>query len=169
MLTRRPQERRSVATRSPLDWLLEDPWSDRGSWPSATMPSIDMRETDDAFVVEAEMPGVRPDDVDVTLDGRTLVIRGEYGTEQEKGDGKNGRYLLRERRSGTYTRAITLPGAVDAEHAESSFENGELTLTLPKAAEARTRRIPVSGGAGSAKRVGPSSETRTSSDTGNGH
>jgi HSP20 family protein len=159
MLTRRPQERRTVPVRSALDWLFEDPWGDGGSWPSATMPPIDMRETDDAFVVEAELPGVKPEDVDITLDGRTLVIRGEYGTQQGPEDGKQGRYLVRERRSGVYTRAVTLPGAVDTDRAETSFENGELTLTLPKAPEARTRRIPISGGAANAKQVGPSSES----------
>lgn len=159
MLTRRPQERRSLPVRSTLDWLFEDPWGEGGSWPSATMPSIDMRETDDAFVVEAELPGVKPDDVDVTLDGRTLVIRGEYGPEERSDDTKQGRYLVRERRSGVYTRAVTLPGAVDSDRAETSFENGELTLTLPKAPEARTRRIPISGGAAGAKQVGPSSES----------
>jgi len=163
MLSRRAPERQLMPFRSAMDWLFEDPFADGGRWSAATMPSIDMREEDDDYVIEAELPGVKPEDVDVTLDGRTLVIQGRYGSEQENDGGKQGRYLLRERRSGTYTRAITLPGQIDADHVQSSFENGELTLTLPKAQEARTRRIPISAGSSGAKQVGASSSSSGSS------
>jgi HSP20 family protein len=159
MLTRRPPERRMMPVRSAFDWLFEDPWFEGGRWSEGSMaPSIDMRETDDSFVVEAEMPGVKPDDTEVTLDGRTLVIRGQYETDHEQ-DGQSGRYLMRERRSGTYARAITLPAEVDTDKVSSSFENGELTVTLPKAPQARSRRIPVSAGACGAKQVGSSSSS----------
>ncbi len=133
MLSRRPPERRMVSLRSPFDWLFEEPWLDRGWQQGANVPSVDMRETDDAFIVEAEMPGVRPEDTDVSLDGRTLTILGSYDQERE-GDGRNGRYLLRERQSATYARAITMPADVDADRVSCSFENGELTVTLPKSA-----------------------------------
>jgi HSP20 family protein len=63
-------------------------------------PSVDIRETDDAFVIEAEMPGVKPEDAEVTIDGRTLVIRGRSEDEKERNE-KNGRYLMRERHSAT--------------------------------------------------------------------
>jgi HSP20 family protein len=88
----------------------------------------------------------------VTLDGRTLVIRGRYGEERE--DEQEGRWIVRERRSGTYARAITLPSGVDPEKIKASFENGELMLTVPKAQENRARRIPIGGGAAGAKSVG---------------
>lgn len=157
MLSRRAPERRMMPVRSAFDWLFEDPWFEGGRWSEGPMaPSIDMRETGDAFVVEAEMPGVKPDDTEVTLDGRTLVIRGQYGEERE-GGGDGGRYLMRERRSGSYARAITLPAEVDPERVSSSFENGELTVMLPKAAQARSRRIPISSGAEGARQVGSSS------------
>ncbi|HET7027795.1 MAG TPA: Hsp20/alpha crystallin family protein [Candidatus Limnocylindrales bacterium] len=159
MLQRRPPERRLMPVRSAFDWLFEDPWLDGRRWSEGAMaPSIDMRETDDSFVVEAEMPGVKPDDTEVTLDGRTLVIRGQYGEETET-DGEKGRYLMRERRSGTYARAITLPAEVDADKVSSSFQDGELTVTLPKAAQARSRRIPISSGGADARPVGSSSSS----------
>jgi HSP20 family protein len=153
MLTRRTPERRVTPYRSALDWFFNDPlfeWTPGGD--GGMSPMIDMRETDDAYIVEAELPGVKAEDAEVTLDGQTLVIRGRYGEEREH-DGK-GRYLVRERRSGTYARAITLPGGIDPDKVTSSFANGELTITLPKAAEAKARRIPVSAGAAGAKRVG---------------
>ncbi|HEU4571754.1 MAG TPA: Hsp20 family protein, partial [Candidatus Limnocylindrales bacterium] len=125
MLQRRMPERRMSSYRSPVDWLFDDPWADGGQWSMAMMPSIDMRETDDAYVIEADLPGVKPEDIEVTLDGRTLIIQGRYGTDEEKRD-KEGRYLVHERRSGTFTRGITLPGAIDAERIDSRFENGEL-------------------------------------------
>src|SRR5919198_5779260 len=157
MLTRRTPERRIAPYRSTLDWFFDEPFLNLSRWggEGGTLP-IDMRETDDSYVVEVELPGVKPEDTEVTLDGQTLVIRGHYGEEREE-DGKGGRYLLRERRTGTFARAITLPGGIDADKVTSSFTNGELTITLPKVAEAKARRIPVSAGAAGAKRVGPAS------------
>jgi HSP20 family protein len=153
MLTRRPER---AQWRSPFDWFFDEILPERGWLGSrGSTPSIDMREKDDAFVIDAEMPGVKPEDVDVTLDGRNLIIQGRYGQEQEE-DGREGQYLLRERQSGVFARAITLPTDVDADAVQCSFQNGELTLTLPKSAQARSRRIPVSSG--SAKQVGPGSE-----------
>jgi HSP20 family protein len=157
MLTRRTPERRIAPYRSTLDWFFDEPFLNLSRWggEGGTLP-IDMRETDDAYVVEVELPGVKPEDTEVTLDGQTLVIRGQYGIERED-EGKAGRYLVRERQSGTFARAITLPGGIDADHVTSSFMNGELTITLPKLAEAKARRIPVTAGAAGAKRVGPTS------------
>jgi HSP20 family protein len=160
MLTRRTPERRVTPFRSALDWFFEDPFVEWSRWTGGggMTPMVDMRETDDAYIVEAELPGVKPDDAEVTLDGQTLVIRGQYGEERERNGGQ-GRYLIKERQAGTYTRAITLPGGIDPDRVTSSFANGELTVTLPKAAEAKARRIPVSAGAEKAKRVGPTSSS----------
>jgi HSP20 family protein len=157
MLTRHAPERRVTPYRSALDWFFEDPFVDWSRWggDGGMTPMIDMRETDDAYILEAELPGVKPEDAEVTLDGQTLVIRGRFGEEREH-DSK-GRYLVRERRAGAYARAITLPGGIDPDKVTSSFANGELTITLPKAAEAKARRIPVSAGPAAAKKVGPTS------------
>jgi HSP20 family protein len=164
MLTRRYPERSMTPLRSALDMLFEDPWMSRWSEGGLAQPSIDMRETDDAYVIEAEMPGVKAEDVEVTIDGRTLVMRGQFREERETDD-QDGRYLMRERRTGTFTRAITLPGGIDADRVSSKFENGELVITLPKAAEARARRIPIGNAGDSARRVGPGPEQSSTQPT----
>jgi HSP20 family protein len=158
MLTRTTPERRMTPYRSALDWFFDEPFLNVSRWggESGLTPMIDMRETNDAYVVEVELPGVKPEDTEVTLDGQTLVIRGHYGEEREE-NGKGGRYLVRERRWGTFARAITLPGGIDADKVTSSFADGELTISLPKLAEAKARRIPVSAGVAGAKRVGSTS------------
>lgn len=147
--------------RDAIDWLFEDPWSRMGLGERFTEGGItlDMRETDDAFVVEAELPGIKPEDVEVTLEGRTLAIRGRYSEEREE-NGKGERYLLRERRTGQVMRVITLPAPVDTEKVTSMFDNGELEVTLPKAKETKARRITVGSNAQRAKSVGPSSQTK---------
>ncbi|MEA2538393.1 MAG: hypothetical protein QOF11_2627 [Chloroflexota bacterium] len=158
MLTRRAPERTNLPYRPGLDWLFEDLWPAHGRDNSGAMsPAMDIRETDDAFVIEVEMPGVKPEDAEVTLDGRALIVRGRYSDEKETND-KNGRYLLRERQSATYLRAITLPTEVDPNQVSCEFENGELKVTVPKAAQTKTRRIPISSGSRSARQVGSSSE-----------
>jgi HSP20 family protein len=138
--------------------LLEDLWLANRDSGGAMSPSVDIRETDDAFVIEAEMPGVKPEDAEVTIDGRTLVIRGRSEDEKERNE-KNGRYLMRERHSATYVRAITLPSEVDPNQVSCEFDNGELKVTVPKAAQTRARRIPISSGSRGARAIGASSVT----------
>jgi HSP20 family protein len=149
--------------REAIDWLFEDPWARLGLSERFAEGGItlDMRETDDAFIVEAELPGIKPEDVEVTLEGRTLAIRGRYTEEREEG-GKGERYLLRERRMGQVMRVITLPAPVDTEQVTSTFDNGELKITLPKARETKARRIAVGSNAQRPKAVGPSTETKKS-------
>jgi HSP20 family protein len=121
-----------------------------GGEAAAGLPAMDVRETDEAYVVELDMPGVKPDDIDVTLERQSLVIRARYGVEREA---EQGRWLLRERSSGSFIRSVVLPEAIDAEAVTSSFENGELRLTLPRSREGRAMRIPIAGSAGTAKQV----------------
>jgi len=116
-------------------WLFGDGDGDMGRG-----PSIDVRETDDAYVIEADLPGVKPSDIDVTVEGRTLTLRGHAGSEREQ---RNEGYLMRERSSGAFMRTITLPGQFDANAVSSEYADGELRITLPKAAETRARRIDV--------------------------
>ena len=155
MLTRRPSDRRSVPFGDVFDWLFDDPWSDYGRRPhDGAAPSIDIRETDDALTLEAELPGIKPDDIDVTIDGRTLAIRAKTSEEKERED-ETGRYLVRERRATNFFRVIMLPLDVDTESVQSTFENGELKVTLPKAVNRRSRRIPIQGASTSVVAVGP--------------
>ena len=102
--------------------------------------ALDVAEKEDAFVVKASVPGVNPDDVDITLTDNVLTIRGEVKEEREVTEMN---YHLRERRSGQFMRSVTLPVAVDAAQIEAVNENGVLTLTLPKAEAVKPKRIEV--------------------------
>jgi HSP20 family protein len=144
-----------MPARDVFDYFVQDPWRmfDGDRFGPSTI-AVDLRETNDAYVVEAELPGVRPEDTEVTLEGRTLTMRARYDESREEG-GQGERFLLRERRSGEMTRSVTLPGGIDADKVTTSFEHGELRITLPKAAEMRARRIPIGSGPTGTKPVGP--------------
>ena len=107
--------------------------------------AVDIRETPEAFVVRASVPGARPEDVDITVLGDILRISGQHREGQES-QGENARWLIRERRFAAFERTVRLPTAVQSSAAEADFKDGVLTITLPKAEEARPRSIPVRGG-----------------------
>ena len=154
-LVRRPLDSNQIPLRSAMERLL-------GDWPLGSMPDgftevappLDVRETDDAYIVEVELPGVDPKDTEVSIEGRTVTVRGKFAEVQEK---QEGNFLLRERRRGQFMRAVALPGMVDVDKATSRYENGELTITLPKAAQNRARRVEITSGngrSGSARQSG---------------
>lgn len=103
---------------------------------------LDVVETDEAFVVKASLPGVKPEDVQITVHGDTLTIRGSTKSEEEK---KGEHWHLRERRSGSFQRTVSLATPIDSDKAHAAFEHGVLTLTLPKAEQAKPRQIKVNG------------------------
>ncbi len=107
-------------------------------------PSIDVEETDEAVKIEADLPGMSEQDVEVTLspDGSALTLRGERKSEKEKRT-KGGYHV--ERSYGSFERVIELPSSVEQEKVEASFKSGVLTITLPKSPEAKqgAKRIPV--------------------------
>ena len=101
---------------------------------------VDVVRDGDNILVKASLPGVEAEKIDVTLDGKTLVIKAATAAEPEdQGDG----YLLRERRTGVFHRALRLPGTVDFDKAESTYKDGVLTVTLPTREKANTRRLEV--------------------------
>jgi HSP20 family protein len=102
-------------------------------------PPVNVEESDDAFLVEADVPGVSPDDVHIDLERNELRITGEYGTEQRDEEQQQ------PRRSGRFDYRVSLPGEVDAESCGANLENGVLHLRLPKATRGR-QRIPVQSG-----------------------
>ena len=106
---------------------------------------VDVYQTDEAIVVKASLPGVKPEDIDISVTGDTLTIRGEVTEEKSNGNGNgNGRqYHVRERRWNRFARSITLPSMVDSSKAEAEIEDGIVTLTIPKAEEAKPRQISV--------------------------
>jgi len=99
---------------------------------------IDMYQTDDSIVVKVSVPGIKPDDVEATITGDTLTIKGEIPEAPENVD-----YILRERRFGPFSRSLTFNIPVEAGKAEASFRDGLLTLTVPKAEEIKPRTIAV--------------------------
>ena len=102
--------------------------------------ALDVAEQDDKFVVKASVPGINPEDIEVTLNEGVLTIKGE--TKEDR-DVEEENYHLRERHYGSFMRRITLPSNIDAEKVEATNENGVLTLTLPKAEELKPKRIEV--------------------------
>jgi HSP20 family protein len=115
------------------------PWSTASG--QGGMPALDVSETDDEYVVMASLPGVKPEDVKLSVQNNMLTIAGECCRDEERKEGE--RSLQRERRHGTFSRSISLPAAVDADRANAQFEHGCLRLTLPKAEAARPRQIPI--------------------------
>jgi len=107
----------------------------------AALP-LDVSETEDAFVVRASLPGIKPEDVQITVHGDTLTIRGESKAEEEK---KGEHWHLRERRSGSFQRSVSLATPVNSDQAQARYEHGVLTLTLPKSEAAKPRQIKISG------------------------
>lgn len=101
---------------------------------------VDLYETDDEVVVKASLPGVKPEDVQISVTGETLTIKAETKEEHEE---KRPNYYRQERRYGAMQRALTLPVRVDADKADADFENGVLTLRLPKVPEVRPKTIEV--------------------------
>jgi HSP20 family protein len=137
-----------TSLRQAMDQLLEQsfirPSSGQGSGQGSSgygFP-IDVQEQGDTLVVTAALPGIKPDDVDIQLQQNVLLITGEHQEEQQR---QQGRYLLAERRTGRFSRALSLPVPVNADACEATFEDGVLRLTLPKAEQARTRQIPIRG------------------------
>jgi HSP20 family protein len=133
-----------ISLRDAMDRLFEEsfvrprdsflaPFGDSG-------PALDIYDADDAIVVKTTVPGVKPEDVEITVTGDTLTIKGQTNGDKEV---KEEKYILRERRFGSFCRSITLPTSVVADKAEAAFENGILKLTFPKAEEAKPKVIKV--------------------------
>jgi HSP20 family protein len=132
-----------MTVRDAMDRWLQHGLSGTGQLLSTIRPDsipIDVIEHEDAFEVRAAVPGVRPEDVEVTVQGERVSIRAEARADEERG-GNN--WLMREHRYGTLQRSITLPAPVSSDNAQARVENGVLTLRLPKTQGAVARRISV--------------------------
>jgi len=104
---------------------------------------VDVYEEGDILVVEAQLPGLKPDDINVSVENGVLTISGQTDTEEERTE-RN--YLLREKRSGRFTRSLHLPPTYTADPTEATFEHGVLHLVFPKAESAKPRRIQIGRG-----------------------
>ena len=120
---------------------------------TAWAPALDVLERDGDLVIRAELPGVRPEDVDITLQENVLTISGERREEQEE---QRGGYYVRERRRGTFSRSMTLPEGVDEDRIRARYENGVLEVIIAGAAAVREpRRIQVEAGESPVGTEGP--------------
>lgn len=106
------------------------------SW---TIP-LDVTRKDDDVIVKASLPGVKKEDVDVTIEDNVLTIRAKIDEESEQ---ESSGYLLKERRTGSFYRAVRLPESVDSEKAASAYGDGVLTITLPKLEEKKARKLSI--------------------------
>ena len=119
--------------------FFESPWAEAhtlGEW----TPAVDMTESKEAITVKAELPGVDPKEIAVSLEGDMLTIKGE---KEEKKEEKDERRHRIERSWGSFMRSVRLPAPVDAGKVSAAFKNGIVTITLPKTAGAKGTRIPV--------------------------
>lgn len=135
-----------MTLREAMDKLFEESFVGprRREWLAATEATLalDMYETSDSTVVKTSVPGMSPDDIDITISGNTLTISGETKQEEEV---KEENYIRRERRCGSFSRSVILPEGLEADNAEAAFEEGVLTLTIPKAPEAKPKVIKIKG------------------------
>lgn len=134
--------REMMTLREAMDRLFDDaftrPLSLSGNnW---SIPAVDMYQTDNEVVVKAALPGIKADEVQLNVTGEVLTIKGETRQENET---KEKAYHIREQRWGAFERSIVLPTEVVADKAKADFENGVLTITLPKAEEVKPKTINI--------------------------
>ena len=133
--------REMMTLREAMDHLFNDaftrPLTLRDGW---SAPAIDMYQTDDEIVVKASLPGIKADEVQINITGEVLTLKGETKQVEEK---KDKAWHMREQRWGVFERAVALPTVVVADKAKAEFENGILTITLPKAEEVKPKVINI--------------------------
>ena len=133
-----------ISLREAMDRLFEESFiRPRAGWLAplgAGALAVDMYETDQDVVIKSSVPGVKAEDIDITITGDTLTIKGETKAEEKV---EKANYVRQERRYGAFSRSVTLPTSIVAEKAKAEFENGVLTLTLPKAEEVKPKAIKV--------------------------
>jgi HSP20 family protein len=131
-----------MTLREAMDHLFDDAFTrplrqGNGYW---SVPAVDMYQTDNEIVVKAAIPGAKTEDVQINVTGEVLTIKGDFKSSDET---KEKAYHIREQRWGEFERTIALPTDVIADKAKAEFENGILTITLPKAEAVRPKTINI--------------------------
>lgn len=134
--------REMMTLREAMDRLFDDAFTRPLSVfrEGLSVPAIDMFQTDDEIVVKAALPGIKPDEVQINVTGEVLTLKGEVKQQEEK---KERAWHIREQRFGSFERSVVLPTDVVADKAKAEFENGILTVTLPKAEEVKPKIINI--------------------------
>jgi HSP20 family protein len=127
--------------RREIDRLFEDTFARDGS---SFTPAADIKENDNEIRLELELAGLKPEDVEITAENGVLTVRGEKRAERKEGD--EDRYQIIERVYGTFMRTFQLPQGVDEDQIKAEFDNGVLTLHIPKAALPQPKRISIGAG-----------------------
>jgi len=142
MLTRWDPFREMFTLQKSMDRLFDRALRDESTWSAPVVwdLALDVAETKGEFIVKASIPGINPDDLEVTFTDNLLTIKGETKEEKEV---KEEQYHLRERRYGAFSRSITLPNKVRSDSIEASYEAGVLTLKLPKIEEVKPKKIAI--------------------------
>lgn len=112
-----------------------------GSAPAGWAVPLDVVQDDDNMIVRASMPGMKPEDISVTIEDDVLSVSGETSEEHEE---KKENYLMRERKIGKFRRSLRLPDTVDVDKAETTYENGVLTISFPKVEAKKAKKLTVS-------------------------
>jgi len=124
-----------------MEPFFSSPFPSRGAF-EKMMPAVDVSETEEAVKVNAELPGMAPEDVEVHVENNYLVLRGEKKAQREE---KKENAVHRECSYGSFSRSIPLPAEIQSDKVTATFKNGVLTVTLPKSEKAQTRRISIDG------------------------
>jgi HSP20 family protein len=135
-----------MTLREAMDRLFDDAFTRplsmmrEGGWAGFSSPAIDMYQTDNEVIVKASLPGIKADEVQLNITGDLLTIKGEKKEQEEK---KDKAWHIREQRWGTFERSVRLPVTVVGDRARAEFEDGILTMTLPKAEEVKPKTITI--------------------------
>jgi HSP20 family protein len=140
-LTRWEPMREMMTLREAMNHLFDDAFTRPLNMSAVSaMPAIDLYQTDDEIVVKAALPGIKPDEVQISVTGDVLTLRGEFKRQEQQ---KEATWHIREQRSGIFERSVMLPTEVQTDKSKADFENGILTITLPKAEAVKPRTISI--------------------------
>ena len=144
-IVRRPSPFGEMLTlRQAMDRLFDDDFRPSrwlaGGLDGPALP-LDVTTTKDSVTIEAALPGIKPEDVDITLENGTVTITGRTADERKAEEGS---YVVQEIRRGSFSRSVTLPNGLETDKANATFENGILRLEIPKAEQVKPRQIKIS-------------------------
>jgi HSP20 family protein len=140
-ITRWEPMREVMTLREAMDRLFNDAFTSPLSVSGVSLnPAIDLYQTAEDVVVKASLPGLKADDVHISISSDVLTLSGEFSQESEQ---KDATYHIRERRSGSFERSLMLPTDVQSDKAKAEFEEGILTITLPKAEAVKPKTITI--------------------------
>lgn len=139
-ITRWEPVREMMTLREAMDHLFNDAFTRPVSMTGSSVPAIDLYQTNDTVVVKAALPGFAADDVQISVSGDVLTLRGEYKQESEQ---KEATYHVHEQQYSSFERAIMLPTEVQTDKAVADFKNGILTVTLPKSEQVKPKTINI--------------------------